>query len=325
MDHGEVLARLGDAALERDGIRRLLASDPGLAAHVDACRTCAAERDAWLRATDALAEALAPGQSPEEAAGSPVALPAGLRDRTLRVAAARGIARPVTAAAPASSVTSAPAASAPVTSAPSGSAASAPSTPAGSAVPAPVPSTPPIAGVVRIARPSRWRSRRLLQPLAAAAVVVVLLGGGGLVADLAGQRDQATRQRDQARGEAQQLAGVAGTLDALLAEPGHRVASLASTATGSPVGSVVWGPVSSRLAVVTGALAAPPPGSAYRCWVERDGVRHVIGQMEFGEGLAYWAGWVDPASGIGPGSRIGVSLVKGTGGGAPPEVLLASF
>ena len=327
MEHREVLARLGDAALERGGIRRLLASDPGLAAHVDACRTCAAERDAWLRATDALAEALAPGQSPEEAAGSPVALPAGLRDRTLRVAAARGIARPVTTAAPASSVASAPVASASAASDSAGSApaASAPSAPAGSAVPAPIPSTPPIAGVVRIAQPPRWRSRRLLQPLAAAAVVVVLLGGGGLVADLAGQRDQATRQRDQARGEAQQLAGVAGTLDALLAEPGHRVASLASTATGSPVGSVVWGPVSSRLAVVTGALAAPPPGSAYRCWVERDGVRHVIGQMEFGEGLAYWAGWVDPASGIGPGSRIGVSLVKGTGGGAPPAVLLASF
>ena len=179
--------------------------------------------------------------------------------------------------------------------------------------------------MVRIARPPRWRSRRLLQPLAAVAAVVVLLGGGGLVVDLARQRDQATQQRDQARGEAQQLAGVAGTLDALLAEPGHRVASLASTATGHAVGSVVWGPASSRLAVVTGALAAPPPGTTYRCWVERDGVRHVIGQMEFGEGLAYWAGWVDPASGIGPGSRIGVSLVKGTGGGAPPPVLLASF
>ena len=304
MEHGEALARLGDAALERDGIARLLAADPGLAAHVDACRSCAAERDAWLRATDALAEALAAGRLPESAAGSPVELPAGLRDRTLRVAAERGIARPVTTAAPGPF---------PVEDA----SATAPSAPARSA-PVPVPSTPSIAGVVRIAHPLRWRSRRLLQPLAAVAAVMVLLGGGGLVMDLAGQRDQA-------RGEAQQLAGVAGTLDALLAEPGHQVASLASTATGSPVGSVVWGPASSRLAVVTGALAAPPPGSTYRCWVERDGVRHVIGQMEFGEGLAYWAGWVDPASGIGPGSRIGVSLVKDTGGGAPPPVLLASF
>ena len=323
MEHGEVLARLGDAALERDGIGQLLAADPGFAAHVDACRSCAAERDAWLRATDALAEALA-GRLPEGAAGSPVELPPGLRDRTLRVAAERGIARPATTAAPASSVTPGPVASAPAGSVVSATAASARSAPARSA-PVPVPSTPPIAGVVRIAHPPRWRSRRLLQPLAAVAAVMVLLGGGGLVVDLAGQRDQATRQRDQARGEAQQLAGVAGTLDALLAEPGHQVASLASTATGSPVGSVVWGPASSRLAVVTGALAAPPPGSTYRCWVERDGVRHVIGQMEFGEGLAYWAGWVDPASGIGPGSRIGVSLVKDTGGGAPPPVLLASF
>ena len=317
MEHGEVLARLGDAALERNGIRRLLAADPVLAAHVDACRSCAAERDAWLRATDALAEALAVGRLPEGAAGSPVELPAGLRDRTLRAAVERGIARP----APTAAAGPFPAEDA---SATAGSA-TAPSATAPLSVPVPLPSTPPIAGVVRIAHPPRWRSRRLLQPLAAAAAVVVLLGGGGLVVDLAGQRDQATRQRDQARGEAQQLAGVAGTLDALLAEPGHRVAPLASTATGSPVGSVVWGPVSSRLAVVTGALAAPPPGSAYRCWVERDGVRHVIGQMEFGEGLAYWAGWVDPASGIGPGSRIGVSLVKGTGGGAPPAVLLASF
>ena len=317
MEHGEVLARLGDAALERDGIRRLIASDPGLAAHVDACRTCAAERDAWLRATDALAEALAVGRLPEGAAGSPVELPAGLRDRTLRAAVERGIARP----APTAAAGPFPAEDA---SATAGSA-TAPSATAPLSVPVPLPSTPPIAGVVRIAHPPRWRSRRLLQPLAAAAAVVVLLGGGGLVVDLAGQRDQAARQRDQARGEAQQLAGVAGTLDALLAEPGHRVASLASTSTGRAVGSVVWGPASSRLAVVTGALAAPPPGSTYRCWVERDGVRHVIGQMEFGEGLAYWAGWVDPASGIGPGSRIGVSLAKDTGGGAPPPVLLASF
>ncbi len=313
-----MLARLGDAALERDGIRRLLAADPGLAAHVDACRSCAAERDAWLRATDALAEALAAGRLPQGAAASPVELPAGLRDRTLRVAAERGIARPVTTAA----ADPVPAEDASAT----GPSATVPSATTRSATaPVPVPSTPPIAGVVRIAHPSRWRSRRLLQPLAAAAAVVVLLGGGGLVVDLAGQRDQAARERDQARGEAQQLAGVAGTLDALLAEPGHRVASLASTSTDRAVGSVVWGPASSRLAVVTGALAAPPPGSTYRCWVERDGVRHVIGQMEFGEGLAYWAGWVDPASGIGPGSRIGVSLVKDTGGGAPPPVLLASF
>ena len=295
MEHREVLARLGDAALERNGIRRLLAADPELARHVEGCRSCAAERDAWLRTADALVEALAPAAAPERA-GSPAELPAGLRDRTLRLVAERGIARP-----------GAPAAAGPYP-APDASA---------TALPA--------AGVAGIPRVPRWRSRRLLQALAAAAAVVVLLGGGGLVVDLARQRDRATQQRDLARGEAQQLAGVAGTLDALLAEPGHRVAPLASTATGHAAGSVVWGPTSSRLAVVTGALAAPPPGSVYRCWVERDGVRHVIGQMEFGQGLAYWAGWVDPASGIGPGSRIGVSLVADTGGGSPPPVLLASF
>ena len=289
MEHREVLDRLSDAALERDGIRRLLAADPELAAHVEACRSCAAERDAWLRAADALVDALAPGLLPE-GAGSPIELPADLRDRTFSLVAERGGARPGAPAIPGASTTARPA-----------------------------------THVVEIAHLPRWRSRRLLQSLAAAAAIVVLLGGGALLVDLARQRDQATQQRDLARSEAQQLAGVTGTLDALLAEPGHRVAPLASTATGHAVGSVVWGPTSSRLAVVTGALAAPPSGSTYRCWVERDGVRHVIGQMEFGEGLAYWAGWVDPASGIGPGSRIGVSLVAGTGGGSPPPVLLASF
>ena len=42
MEHREVLARLGDAALERNGIRRLLAADPELAMHVEGCRSCAA-------------------------------------------------------------------------------------------------------------------------------------------------------------------------------------------------------------------------------------------------------------------------------------------
>ncbi len=301
MEHREVLARLSDAALERDGIQRLLVSDRELAAHVGSCRSCTAERDAWLRAADALADALAPDVLPERA-GSPVELPADLRDRTLRLVAERGIARP----------------------GPSPNAGSSP-TVGTSATTGPSTAARPTGDAIGIAHLRRRRRRRMRQSLAAAAAVVVLLGGGGLVVDLARQRDQATQERDLARSEAQQLAGVTGTLDALLAEPGHRVASLASTATGEAVGSVVWGPTSSRLAVVTDALAAPPSGSTYRCWVERDGIRHVIGQMEFGEGLAYWVGWVDPASGIGLGSRIGVSLVAGPGGGAPPPVLLASF
>ena len=301
--HAEALERLGEAALERDGIARLVATDETVAAHLATCATCAAERDAWVRLTDALVDALGAGAEPSGVAGlqpilaapgsagrvpsvappdRPPELPSHLRERTLRLAETRGARR-------------------------------APVAP-GDEVVVPMP------GASGRARRSRWRL------LAAAAAVVVLVGGGGLVADLAVQRAQVAQQRDAARAEARQLAGVTGTLDALLSEPGHRVAPLASVASGQTVGSVVWGPSSGRLAVVTGALAAPPHGATYRCWVERDGVRRVIGEMQFGEGLAYWAGWVDPSSGIGPGSRIGVSLVGGSAAPSPPPaLLLASF
>ena len=300
--HAEALERIGEAALERDGVRRLVATDEAVATHLATCATCAAERDAWVRLTDALVDALTADTEPSGAIGPEslpsapgpaarpfiapperqLALPPDLRERTLRLAASRGTRR-----------------------APAGS---------GDHVLVAMPRAP------ERARRNRWRL------LAAAAAVVVLVGGGGLVADLAVQRAQVAQQRDAARAEARQLAGVTGILDALLAEPGHRVAALASVASGQTVGSVVWGPSSSRLAVVTGALAAPPQGATYRCWVERDGVRRVIGEMQFGEGLAYWAGWVDPSSGIGPGSRIGVSLVEGPAASSPPPaVLLASF
>jgi hypothetical protein len=340
IDHATVLERLSEAALERDGIGRLIAADPAVAAHLASCRSCAAERDAWLRTSDALADALRRGAasasgrgagSAAETGGSARAvrggevaraepateLPPDLRARTLAWVAEHGMARsaePV-GRVPALAPGSAPAPASPAlgTRQDAAETATVGSRPVGDSAP--------------LARrhPAR-RRRRILTLLAAAAVVALLVGGGGLLADLARQRDVALQERDQAHAEAQQLARVTGVLDALLVEPGSRLAPLASTATGQTVGSVVWGPGSNRLAVVVDALAAPPSGSAYRCWVERDGVRHVIGEMRFGEGLAYWAGWVDPASGIGPGSRFGVSLVSAAGGGGEaPAVLLATF
>ncbi len=347
IDHAAVLEQLSEAALERDGIRRLIAADPAVAAHLASCRSCAAERDAWLRTSDALADALRSGAAGVSGRGAGSAagtagsrravragevasadaateLPPDLRARTLAWVAEHGMARsaepppapaPSLAQVPSLAQGSAPAPASPALGARQGAAETA------------VVGSRPVGDSAQLARlsPAR-RRRRILTLLAAAAVVALLAGGGGLLADLARQRDVALQERDQAHAQAQQLARVTGVLDALLVEPGSRLAPLASTATGQTMGSVVWGPGSNRLAVVVDALAAPPPGSTYRCWVERDGVRHVIGEMRFGEGLAYWAGWVDPASGIGPGSRFGVSLVSASGGGGEaPAVLLATF
>ncbi len=179
---------------------------------------------------------------------------------------------------------------------------------------------------VRVAR-LRGRNGRMWL-LATAAVIAVLLGGTAM-ADLSHQRDQVAQQRDEAQQEARQLADLTATLDALLQEPDHRLAALGTTGTSAPRGTVIWGAATGRLAVVTADLPQPPPGSEYRCWVERGGTRTAVGAMEFGAGLAYWAGWVDPASGIGPGSVFGVSLVPLAGGSGsaspPPAVLSASF
>ena len=284
--HAGTLERLEDAALERGGIMRLISSDADVAAHLETCAACAAERDAWLRVGDALSDALASGR---ERAIASDALPVDLSRRTLDMVAAQGtLRRPPQVG------------------------------PAVRAHPGSAPATV-----------SRFRGRgRRMWLLATAAAIAVLLGGT-VVVDLTHQRDQVAQQRDQARQEARQLADLTSTLDALLQEPGHRLEALAATGTTAPEGTVVWGAQSGRLAVVTADLPQPPAGSEYRCWVERGGTRTAVGAMEFGAGLAYWAGWVGPASGIGPGSVFGVSLVPLAGGSGaaspPPAVLSASF
>ena len=259
--HAGTLERLEEAALERGGIARLVSSDADVAAHLDACAACAAERDAWLRVGDALSDALASGR---ERAIASDALPVDLSRRTLDKGGGAGHAAP--AAAGRSAVR---------------------------ARPEPMPAT-----VARL----RGRGGRMWL-LATAAVIAVLLGGT-VVADLTHQRDQVAQQRDQAQQEARQLADLTSTLDALLQEPDHRLVALAATGTTVPEGTVVWGAQSGRLAVVTADLPQPPAGSEYRCWVERGGTRTAVGAMEFGAGLAYWAGWVDPASGDRAGQRV---------------------
>jgi deazaflavin-dependent oxidoreductase (nitroreductase family) len=67
---------------------------------------------------------------------------------------------------------------------------------------------------------------------------------------------------------------------------------------------------------------SPPSGQVYRCSIEHNGSRVVVGEMRFSGSLAYWAGTLDswgatPAAG----SRFLVSLEPMGGGSSGTPVL----
>ena len=163
--------------------------------------------------------------------------------------------------------------------------------------------------------------RRSLRPaawLAIAAALVVFVGGAAIAVDR-------SRQLDQARAENAALAGVTATLDQILQDPGHRVATL-TTSAGAPAGSLSWSASNGTVAVLSTALQAPPAGQVYRCWIEQDGARVPVGEMQFSGSTAYWAGslasWgYAPA----PGDRFTVSLEPAAGGGGGTPTLMASL
>ncbi len=161
-------------------------------------------------------------------------------------------------------------------------------------------------------RRSSLASSRRLPWLAVAAALVVALGAGGL----AWVR---TAELRQAQAESADLASVAATMDRMLADPVHWITPL-TTADGAPGGTLVWS--STEIVVVSGALPAPEPGQAYRCWVEANGTRTPVGWMEFTGGTGYWAGsvagWADLLK---PGARFGVSLVPVPGGDGTPVLV----
>lgn len=150
--------------------------------------------------------------------------------------------------------------------------------------------------------------RRTVPWLAAAAAVVIAVGAGGLGLLQAGAADRV-------RAENAALAATTAALGEVLADPGHRVAGL-RTADGSPGGTVAW--TEDEVVVVASGLPALEPRQAYRCWVERDGVRTPIGSMALSGSTGHWVG-----SGYGsrdllsPGSRFGVSVVTEDGASTP--------
>lgn len=169
----------------------------------------------------------------------------------------------------------------------------------------------PVAGTSRVGTIG-WR-----RALALVAAVTVLVAGGAFV------RDQAARL-DAARAETQALEGVTAGLDRVLSDPGHRAVALVG-ADGTARGTVSWS--SHDIVVMSTALAQPPSGEVYRCWVEQGGIRSPVGEMWFAGGLAYWTGSLDGWATISldGGGRLGVSLEPAAGGTGGVPALVADL
>lgn len=127
------------------------------------------------------------------------------------------------------------------------------------------------------------RSSRVAPLLAIAAALVVVVGSAFVVVDQ-------VAQRQAAEAEAAALATVVAAVDRVLAQPGHVVVQLHEP-DGTNAGSISW----SRhdWVVITEALARPPAGQTYLCWLVDEKGTTKVGSMQFAGTTAFWAASVD--------------------------------
>jgi hypothetical protein len=282
MDHDEVLEQLELAAVEPDGLARLMAGDTAVAAavaaHLAGCEPCAGEFQRLGRAAPLLRDVVRTTPS------------ADLRERTLAFVREHGIPRGEAA------VAAAAAASAAATTA----------SPATSSQPAPT----PIAGA--------RRSRLDVLPWIAgvAAAVVISVAATSYLVDQ--QVSQRLAEYERAVGGLEAV--TRATLEITGDPDAERVALAAANTDIS--GSLLFSPRTTMLVVVAVGLERPPAGQEYRCWVELAGKRENVGRMFFGDDLAYWVGETPAISGVAPGTTFGVSLadLDGTLVEGPPVI-----
>lgn len=283
MTHADVRERMELAALEPDGLDRLMAGDTPeavlIAGHLAGCPACLDEMGRLRRTARLIRRALEPGDAlsagavsttdvdddlvPTMASGSPPALPPALRERTLAFVREFGVPRPLQPAAP----------------------------------------TPQRPTIVRSAggpgprflRPAAW-----LTSIAAAIVVGVvgtalILGNGRASDETADLTRLATWSIDVAHA------------------PDARQVALSSPSGAPTVGLLAFVPSTGKLVVSARELTAAPTGKEYRCWMELAGSRTVVGRMFFAGGIAYWVGPVSGLAAVPPGTRFGVTLVDASG------------
>ena len=140
----------------------------------------------------------------------------------------------------------------------------------------------------------------------AAVIAIALLAGGGFVAVTAIQ---------QLQGESEALAELnAATLRVSARSDATRVELVATSDASVKPGTLLFSAASTELVVSAPSLAEPTSGRRFACWLTRpDGSRARMGYMDFGGGLAYWAGWDDKLHDAGPGTTFGVTLVDADG------------
>jgi hypothetical protein len=280
-EHEEIRELMELAAVEPDGLDRLDAGDtPGSAVvvgHLVGCSDCLDEMARLRRAETLLRPILASEPDP------------GLRERTLALVRAVGVARDGIAA---------PAAP-----------------PDGRPAPVQPPATADDLLVTSDGRRAGRRRRTIGVPAwaatLAAALVVGLLGGALLVGNGAptGGGDAAAA-----------LQAVAGETTTLMAADDAREVVLVDAA-GTPAGSVVLSASAGRMLVTATALDEPTNGVEYRCWVQMGNARTPIGTMRWTAGVAWWTGSVAIPADLPPGVVYGVSSVAAGSSDAGTVVL----
>ena len=291
MEHADALERIEIAAVEPDGLDRLMAGDTAeaaaIAGHLAGCPECTAEL-ARIRRTSAIARDVI-RTAPDPA----------LRARTLAYVQAAGV--PRGAAAGASPV--------PVSIPPSAPSAA----PAGAPIP------------IDVAR-ERLAMRRLRLAVAGlAAALVVTVAGGALL-----YRNAATQAQATHASQADQIAILDATNRATLrvtAQPDAQRVELAATS-GAPaaaIGTLLFSPSTGELVAVASDLTPEAAGQEYGCWVEVNGVRTRLGKMYWAGELWTWAGPVSGLTDLPAGATFGVSLGPVGGGTDAAPVLTGSL
>jgi hypothetical protein len=275
MDHDAVREEMELAAVEPDGLERLMAGDTptaqAVAGHLAGCPACTEELGRLQRSAVLVRDTVQAMPPPD------------LKARTLAAIRAEGVVRPLAVAGAGAAVAGPEIAPAPDLRA--------------DPLPAPV---------------SLDRRRRLVPVLGwvatlAAAVVLSVVAASYLV----GTRvdDQLAAQSVAIKG----LQEITTATLTVTAQPDAEHVALAGVSDPELYGGLTYSPSTSELVVVASGLTPPATGLEYRCWVEVDGKREKVGKMFFNEDLAFWVGPSPAITGLSAGATFGVSLVDAAG------------
>jgi hypothetical protein len=276
MDHDAVREQMELAAVEPDGLERLMAGDTptaqAVAGHLAGCPSCTEELGRLQRSAVLVRDTVQAMPSPD------------LKARTLAAIRAEGVVRPLPVAAAGAAAVGGPA-----------------------LAPTPEPNAAPVPEPIPLDR------RRRLMPVLgwvatiAAAIVLSVVAASYLVG---------SRVDDQLAAQSVAIKGLQEITTATLtvtAQPDAEHVALAGVSDPELYGGLTYSPSTSELVVVASGLTPPAAGLEYRCWVEVDGKREKVGKMFFNQDLAFWVGPSPAISGLSNGATFGVSLVDAAG------------